>query len=463
MMKQLLFPVLCWLLCLPLALRAEMLPSWLQQVSAGKYQQPQAMLQLLEQHRHQFDDLPPIQQAVWLNNHATIQGVLGNYAQQQQSAGQGLALLAADHSELKIELLYQLGFATEMHTAYIEAMDIYRQGIELATMLKDERLVLLGNVNLAAAMVIQDQLQPALSLLKETYQRAVILQDKEVLASVNTGLGALYVLLSLEPQAITFFEEALALYETLDWPFHRITVLFYLARSYSFTEAHDKALQTYQTMLWLSQQTDNSVYLYHAYFGMAITSSQTGHREVALTYMDKAEQYLSQVETVYYLPSHYYEKARIYQALNQSAAALQQLLMAEQFLSSGQINDDNSMLMAMSRLKAQLLAELGQYEKAYQELNKFVMQFSETRDKEKEQAVEQIRQGLDYERQLARNILLQSENEQSRQQIHDVEYKLQRQLIWIWILAGSVLLLALLIWQLKQRRNLQQHINTPDR
>lgn len=463
MIRWLWFSALCWLLALPFAVKAETLPAWLQQVATGKYRQPQQMLQLLEQNRLQFDNLSPVQQAIWLNEHATINGVLGNYAEQQQSAEQGLALLASDNTALKAELLYQLGFATEMQTAYVEAIDLYQQGIELASVLKDERLILLGHVNLAAAMVIQDQLQPALSLLKETYQRAVTLNDKEVLASVNSGLGGLYVMLSLEPQAITFFEEALALYDTLDWPSHRITVLFYLARTYSFTNAHEKALQTYQTMLRLSQQTDNNVYLYHAYFGMAITSSQSGSRDIALTYMDKAEQYLSQVETAYYLPAHYYEKARIYQALNQSSAALQQLLMAEQFLSGGQISDDNTMLMAMSRLKAQLLAELGQYDKAYQELNKFVNQFSEVRDKEKEQAVEQIRQGLDYERQVVRNILLQSENEQNLQQVHDVEYKLQRQLIWIWILAGSVFLLLLLIWQLWQRRKVQQRINTADR
>ncbi|HEX5792142.1 MAG TPA: hypothetical protein VFY01_02625, partial [Rheinheimera sp.] len=270
---------------------AETAPAWLQQVDVQRNQQPEAMLALLQQHQAERDTLSISQQANWYYQQAALLNALGRHQEQQQAAQQGLDLLTQQQSALKVKLLYQLGFALEMQTNYPLALQHYQQGIALATVLEDEKQILLGQINHAAVLSAQNQDQQALALLKDTYQRAQSLQDVELLAEVNAELGLLYASLAYEKDAIELLNVALALYEQLGWQKNQITVLFNLARTYSYLEQYPLSLQTYNKMLQKSLQVQDNVNLYHAYLGLAITSSDSGSGDAALSYIEKAEQY----------------------------------------------------------------------------------------------------------------------------------------------------------------------------
>ena len=170
-------------------------PAWLDEVAQKKRQQPEAMLALLQQHQAELPSLTPDLQAQWYYLQAVLLDALGRHQQQQQAAEQGLQIIGNRDELLKVKLLYELGFAREMQTDYPAALQHYLAGIALAEQLESERHILLGQINHAAMLSLQNNDQQALTLLKDTYQRAQLLNDSEVLAEATAELGVLYTTL----------------------------------------------------------------------------------------------------------------------------------------------------------------------------------------------------------------------------------------------------------------------------
>ncbi len=441
----------CWPL-LSMAQQQVELPEWLQQVDQQKNQQPEAMLALLLQHQSELASLTTAQQAHWYFLQAALYNALGQHQQQQQAAQQGLALVGDQPSVLKVKLLYELGFYFEMQTDYPAALQYYQQGITLATLLEDEKYILRGQINHAAILSNQNQQQQALELLRDTYQRAQQLADIELQAEVNAELGLLYASLAFEQDAIELMTEALALYEQLGWQKNQITVLFNLARTYSYLEQYPLSLQTYNRMLQKSLQANDNANLYHAYLGLAITSSESGSSDAALAYIDKAEQYLPLLQSTVHISTHHYEKAQIYHKLDQISLAMQQVMLAERSLSDEGVAEDSPTRLNVWYLKALLLAAQGEFDRAYRQLHDFVYMFQQMRDKENELALEQMRLGLDTERQLQQNRLLEQQNALITLQLQQAGREHKVHLVWLAILGCSTLvLLLLLLWQLTRR------------
>ncbi|MGP9802042.1 tetratricopeptide repeat protein [Rheinheimera sp. NSM] len=428
------------------------LPDWLQQVAAEKRRQPEAMLALLQQHQHKLDSLNPQQQAYYYYLQAAIFDGLGRHQQQQQAAEQGLVLLGEEQSALKVKLWYELGFAREMQTDYQAALAHYQQGIALATLLEDKKQLLMGQINQAAIFSAQNQQQQALALLQDVYQRAMRLNDTELSAEINGELGLLYASLAYEEEAVELLQNALSLYEQLGWQKNQITVLFNLARTYSFLQRYELSLQTYNKMLQKSLQMQDFVNLYHAYLGLAITSSDSGRSDAALSYISKAEEYLPQLQSSSHMSTHYYEKALIYRKLKQTSLALQQVMLYESSLTGEGIAVDSPTRLNVWYLKAQLLADQGEYQRAYQQLHDFVFAFQEERNKENELAIEQMRLNFDHERQLQLQRLLEQDNELKALRLEQAGRDRQLQFLWLGILGCTTLvLLILLLWQLTRR------------
>ena len=433
------------------------LPDWLVQVAQQKHQQPEAMLALLQQHQDQLKTLNRDVQANGYLQQASLFSALGRHLQQQEAAEQGLQLLAEQQSAVKVELLYELGFAREMQADYPQALQYYLQGIQIAQALENEKLLLTGQINHAAVLSEQNQDQQALAMLKDTYQRAQRLGDIELQADANAALGLLYASLAYETDAVSLFNTALTLYEQLGWQKDQITVLFNLARTYSYLEQYPLSLQTYNKMLQLALQVDDNINLYHAYLGLAITSSDSGAGDAALSYIAKAEQYLPLLQSTLHLSTHHYEKAVIYRKLKQTSLAMQELLLAERSMTEEGVAEYSSTRLNIWYLKSQLLAEQGEYARAYKQLEEFVFLFQDARNKENELAVEQLRVGFEHERQIQQNRLLEQDNELKALRLQQSERERQVQLLWLAILSCSTLvLLILLLWQLTRQKNKQQ-------
>lgn len=435
-------------------------PNWLADVAAQKHQLPEQALSMLEAHQPEFASLTVEQQAFWLNQQAAVLSYLGRYQEQQTAAQQGLDLLGSAVSALKAELLFELGYAREMQLALTEALNWYQQGLTLATELADEKLQVRGMINIAAIDSLQDRDPQALQKLKKAYNMAKELQDNELLADVNAQLGLMYSSLGFEQEAQEFLERALVLYAELGWQKNRITVLYNLARNYSYLQNYEQALESFELMLQSALKEQDILNLYYAYSGLAITSNEMARPQVALNYMLKAEEYLDAIQSDYYLAGHHYEKALIFQKLQQNTQAMQQLLLAEEYYQKLDENQSGNMLLALHLLKAELLAEQGQYQRAYQQLLAFVHGFQQFRDKENELALAKARMTFEAERDLARQSLLEQEYQLKALQLAEIAHKKQIQGMWLGMLIVLGMILLAVIVLLRSRKPKIAHPST---
>lgn len=457
MKKNCQFLLFLFTLSLASTARAQPVPGWLLELDSLKHRQPEQSLSILNGRQSEFASQPDVVKAYWLRQQAALYSALGRHQEQQQAARQALELLKDTESALKVEVWYELGYALEMQVQHSDALNHYQQGTALATLLDNEKLILRGQINQAAIMSEQNNDQQALILLKAVYQRAELLQDPEILAEVNAQLGLMYSSLAFEADALEFLQRALALYQQLGWVKNEIAVLFNLARTYSYLEKYQLALENFNQMLQRSLSANDNVNLYHAYLGLAITSAEMSRTEAALGYIEKAEQYLPHLQSSYHVQSHHYEKALIYRDLAQTSLAMQQVMLAEQAAKEPAEQADHVAL-AIILLRAELLAQQDQYQKAYQALYQFIDGFQLLRNKENELALEHMRLEFDSERQQVRNSLLEAENELKALRLQEVERKRQIQLLWLAILGCSTLiLLGIVLWQFTRRTGKTSH------
>jgi tetratricopeptide (TPR) repeat protein len=441
------------LCCAADVLAEELLPDWLLQVKQQKAQQPEQMLQLLEQQKAAYGDWSSEVQVQYLLQLADVYESLGRHQQQQEVAERGLALLGDRRDLTTIDFWNNLGFALEMQTQYQQALHYYLQASALAAELKAEKLHIEADINIAAIYSIEDKSQDALVLLKSSYDRAVLLKDPEILAYVNAELGLLYVGLGFDKEAIDFMEKAIAGYDALGWQKDKMDVLFNLARSYSYLAQYDKAMQSYDQLLQLAIAQKDQANLYFAYLGLASTSKDSDKLDAALAYIEKAEQYLPGLQSTYQNSMHHYEKALIYRELGQISLASQELAQAEQSLSKEDNSSNQSSQLWILKLKARLEADSGRYQKAYEDLNQFFNGYHKLRNKEHELSVEKLRLGFDAQRQQAQNELLAKDNELQALRLQEAERKRQNQWLWIGLFGcTSLVLLVLLLWQLARRK-----------
>ncbi len=435
----------------------QVLPEWLLQIKRSKYQQPEAMLQLAKQHEAEFGRWPVEIQAHWLNELAAIYEVLGRHREQLTVAERGLALLGNQSEPVRVELLYSMGFALEMQQEYRGADDYYEKGMALATQLNNEKLMIEGLTNLAAMRAEESEDPKALDMLKQAYDRALKLQDKETLALVQAELGMMYAQLGVDDEARQFLEASYQILDELGWVKSKLSVWYNLASIYQYLQKPAQALQIYDEMLKISLTQEDPVSLYFSYLGLARASQDVKRLDAALAYIEKAEQYLPHLQSTFQIGEHHFTKARIYRSLGQTNLAMQQVDLASAQLDNSSNTSDKFFALYFEELRSRLYADTGDYEKAYRTLNKFVQSYIQLQDDKRDLDVQKLRLGFDAERQQARNELLQKDNELQALRLQEIEHNRHMQWLWIGLFAGTSLILSLLLlWQWRRRRALQR-------
>lgn len=444
----------CWLyLPQAAAQTAAPLPDWLVQIQQQKNIKPEAMLQLALSHQTEFGNWPVQTQASWLNELALIYEALGRHRDQLATAERGLALVPESLSQTRVELMYSMGFALEMHREYAQANEYYKKGMALATEIKDEKLMIQGQLNLAAMLAEENQDQEALETLKQAYDRAVKLHDKETLASVNAELGLMYTMLMSDEEARKLLEESYRLFDELGWEKSKISVWYNLAMTYRYQSKPELALEIFDKMLKAALHAEDPVQTYFAYLGLATTHRSMKKYDAAVSYMEQADVYLPHLQSTYQLSEHHFEKALIYRALGQTSLAFQEVDLAAETLGNQRNVSDKFFALHFDRLKSHLYADSGDFEKAYNTLDQFFKNYVGLQDDKRDLQVQKLRLSFDAERQQAKNELLQKDNELQALRLQEVERKRQIQWLWIGMFAStSLILLILLLWQWRRRR-----------
>ncbi|RVU31929.1 hypothetical protein EOE67_19570 [Rheinheimera riviphila] len=429
------------------------LPVWLAEVQQNKYKKPEAMLQLAKQYEAEFGRWPLEVQAVWLSEVAMMYEVLGRYREQMALAERGLALTADQKTPTRVELLYSMGFALETQREYALANEYYQKGMTLAESLQNEKLMIQGLTNLAAMLSEENESPKALDMLKQAYDRAVKLNDIEMLALVQAELGLMYTMLAVEDEGQQFLEESFKLFDKLGWAKSKLMVWYNLASTYGYLDKQEQALAIFDQMLKVSLEQEDPVSLYFAYMGLANTNRRMKKLDAAITYIEKAETYLPSLQSTFQISEHHFIKAKIFRSLGQISLAMQQVDLAAEQLDESKNISDRFYALHFDDLRARLYADAGNYEKAYQTLDKFFEAYIDLQDNKRDMDVQKLRLSFDAERQEARNQLLEKDNELQALKLQEIERNRQIQWLWLAIFAcTSLVLFILLLWQWTRRR-----------
>ena len=429
------------------------LPDWLAQVQQNKYKKPEAMLQLAKERETEFGLWPLEVQAVWLSEVASIYEVLGRFREQMAMAERGLALTADQKTPTRVELLFSMGFSLETQREYALANEYYQKGMTLAESLQNEKLIIQGLTNLAAIFSEENESSKALDMLKQAYDRAVKLNDIEMLALVQAELGLMYTMLAIDDEGQQFLEESFRLFDQLGWAKSKLTVWYNLASTYGFLDKQEQALAIFDQMLKVSLEQEDPVSLYFSYMGLANTHRRLKKLDAAITYIEKAEIYLPSLQSTFQISEHHFIKAKIYRSLGQISLAMQQVDLAAEQLDESKNTSDKFYALHFDDLRARLYADEGNYEKAYRTLDKFFEAYIDLQDNERDMDVQKLRLSFDAERQEARNQLLEKDNELQALKLQEIERNRQIQWLWMAIFAcTSLVLFILLLWQWTRRR-----------
>ncbi len=430
------------------------LPAWLLDVQQKKFQKPQQMLQLALSKDAESSAWPLAVQAVYFSEIAQIYEVLGRHRDQLTAAEHGLTLLPHAEDRTRIELLFSVGFALEMHREYSQANDYYEKGMALARKIDDQKMQIQGLLNLSAMLQEDYQEQEALEMLKDAYNRAIELDDKSMLGAVKAELGLMYTGLGSEEEAQQLLEESYRIYDELEWGKAKISIWYNLASTYRYINKAEQALDLFEQMLKVSLLDEDPVNLYFAYMGMATTSRQLKRIDAAVSYLEKAEIYLPHLQSTFQLSVHHFEKALIYRSLGQTSLAMQEINLATEQLQSDKNVSDKFYRLHFEEFRARLYADSGDFDKAYSTLNKFFRDYVALQDDKRDLQVQKLRLGFDAERQKAKNELLKKDNELQALRLQDIEHSRQIQHMWLSIFAfTSLILLTLVVWQWRRRRH----------
>ncbi len=436
--------------------QADQLPGWLLEIQQKKYQKPQQMLQIALAKEPESSNWSLELQAIYINELASLYEVLGRHRDQLVIAERGLNLLPDTENRTKIELLFSVGFALEMHREYSQANEYYEKGMALAKKLNDEKMQIHGLLNLAAMLQEDYQEEEALVMLKDAYDRAHQLKDKEMMAAVNAELGLMYTGIGSDEEAKTLLEESYRLYDELGWGKAKIAVWYNLASTYRYINRADQAVVLFEQMLKQSLLDEDPVNLYFAYMGLATSNRQLKRFDLAVSYLEKAEVHLPHLQSTFQLSVHHFEKALIYRSIGQTSLAMQEINLASEQLQSDKNVSDKFYRLHFEEFRARLYADLGEFDKAYTTLNKFFRDYVALQDDKRELQVQKLRLGFDAERQKAKNELLKKDNELQALRLQDIERNRQLQYMWIGVFALTTLVLfTLLVWQWRRRRNSQ--------
>jgi tetratricopeptide (TPR) repeat protein len=132
---------------------------------------------------------------------------------------------------------------------------------------------------------------------------------------------------------------------------------------------------------------------------------------------------------------------------------MQQVDLAAEQLDESKNTSDRFYALHFDDLRARLYADAGNYEKAYQTLDKFFEAYIDLQDNKRDMDVQKLRLSFDAERQEARNQLLEKDNELQALKLQEIERNRQIQWLWLAIFAcTSLVLFILLLWQWTRRR-----------
>jgi len=345
------------------------------------------------------------------------------------------------------KLSYDLGYALEFLGELDLALKYYLSGLEVAESLEEQKEIAIGLINLGAIYYQTNRLSDAIVAINDGLTIAENLSDLELKGFVYSELGILYGNLGETEKSIEFYNKSYRYHTEAGKPLLAMNNLRNIAIVYSGLGKYEESIATYQRLLTELKKFNNIEMMFSVYIGLAriYTTEDMRDQDLAMSYLTKTEQLLSQVEH-HVLPFEFqFEKAFISKEMEQYDQALEASEKALELLKEGKIQGALTVEAMLQVMRSETYRIKGRYKDAYEtylrvyEVNMQRMQNSQT------EAEGELRLQYESRRADIENSLLENKSKLESIALEEAKLNAKNKQNYIYYIGALTLIFAALL------------------
>ena len=385
-----------------------------------------------------------------------VSGLTGKYRDQLKYAEKGLRATSSKPGYRKASLMYLKARAYQSLADYESSIATYQAALLQNVQLNDPRLQAQGEQQLAVVYRLMEHYSEAFTRITAAHSQVPLLKDKSLISAIYNEMGRIYSALGDNKESIRFHKKALALIESQhDYP-TLIETLTSLAQRYVSTGQPEAAVPVYDRVLKESFAWGSKIHLHRTYLGLAEAAIAMERFDMALKYLERAGDYLTWIQDELEQASYHFVKTQVYQGLEQTARALDEILTAENLIPE-QIRDSAHQLPIKILLKkAELQFEHGEYDAAWVSIHQYIDGLKGYHDKEIQSRLVEMKEKFDSQRHASALAKLEQDYDVMKSQRDNAQLNKGYFLLLIII---SLIMLATLIVMFGRYRRMRTALN----
>lgn len=350
--------------------------------------------------------------------------------------------------------LYQ-GIRIQRDGDYLSARVSFREAIDYAQREDDNFVLVVAMAELAYTQSLEEEYEISLNQLQQAFIIASQYEQasKFLVAQVEHIYGALYAYMNKHEDSVKHYLKAQSLYEKMGSIYHQGEVAYGLASNYRRAKMWQKAIEWYQNYHRTVEAINSGYSLFFFQYGVGMTYAEMGDCESAVPVIDQA---LSTNEFKDYR-AELYKKLAICQGIKGlfKEASLS-LELARQIYQEIPELSGTSWEIECDKISAQLQAMQGNYESAYNKLEKYYQQLTEIDSRNNSKHLQNLKRDLQVEREKLNITKLENRTQLQQLKLTEQMQEIQTQRLW---LVGSIIAIAailVILWfQLRMSRQLK--------
>jgi len=340
---------------------------------------------------------------------------------------------------LRLQLYNELGSIYRRKGANSKALEYHNKALELARGIDDTRSI---STTLGYIGIIHDIMghyDEALKTHQETLKLRQELDDRRGVAAAITNIGILHQKIKNYPEAMDYYRQALEVWEELNREPELAATYNNMGAVEDLLENYESALAYYRQALAIWERLGNTHSSAIALSNIGNIQSALGNYEEALTMIERSYEIRNEVGDLFGSASSLLDMADLYNNLGQTNRALEAahrgLSLAEETKSWPLIRDAHELLSVFYK-------NLEQYELSLEHFSEYKAANDSVFNIESQSVIAELQQTYKTQEQQQQIAMLQQREKISR--------------IWLGVLAGGILVIAVFMVLIHSRYRLKK-------
>jgi len=360
------------------------------------------------------------------------------------SKGLQLAKQLSSPSILMADLFYSRGFSHESLGDYESAVQEYLNGLEVAESLNEQKYIAEGLANLGAIYYITERFERSLIMLNDALAIANQLDDEELKGFIHSELGILYSYIGQDDKSLEFYRRSYEHYQKAGLPLYALNSLMNIGTNHSTNKRYEKAIKVFKEVIDNSEGMTINQILYTAYTGLAWAhiKKEDSDPEAAHQYMLIAGQYIVDEERHDLPLIHALDKAYILESMKRYDEALASLADAEKLIAQEKQYQSSIPYVNVLKLRADIYFAQEDFERAFNIQTEYLKRYSQVRESNNIESIEDIRLRYESEHADLENKLLAQKQSVHELELREASQEVEDQQLYLFITSVIALVFA---------------------